>query len=189
MNIGRKNIFSRLLIPAVVLFSAIFAYAQGLKSGIPAPAFKVISGNNEELALDDIRGKAAVIFYETKDTTEKNRRLKDELNRFYDMQPDSVKKLILRIPVINCKGVFFTEAWKNNLKEKSKKEGITIYGDWDGKMLSSYAVEDKESNLIIIGRDGIVKYSFSGMVDEKDFGRIKDLLTAEASLPEISSSP
>lgn len=184
MNTGRKNIFSRLFIPSAVLFSAIFAYAAGLKAGIPAPAFKVVSGNNEELSLDDIKGKVAVIFYETKDTKEKNRRLKDELNKFYDMQQDNVKKLILRIPVINCRGVFFTGAWKNNLKENSKKEGIAIYGDWDGKMFFSYAIDGKESNLIIIGRDGIVKYSFAGSLGEKDFGRIKDLLATEAGMPD-----
>lgn len=189
MNMGRKNIFSRLFICALVLSSAVFVQAAGLKVGIPAPCFKIMSGNNEELTLDDIKGKEAVIFYETKDTAEKNRRLKDELNRFYDTQPDGVKKLILRVPVINCKGVFFTGAWKNNLKDSSKKEGMTIYGDWDGKMFLSYGIQDKESNLIIIGRDGIVKYSFAGRVEEQEFSRIKDLLTAGASLPEISSSP
>lgn len=183
MNMDRKNIFSRLFISVAVLFSASFAHAAGLKTGIPAPAFKVMSGNNEELALDDIRGKVAVIFYETKDVIERNRQLKDELNRFYDAQPERVKKLILRVPIINCKGVFFTNAWKNNLKESSKKEGITIYGDWDGKMFFSYGIKDKESNLIIIGKDAIVKYSFMGRVEEKDFGRIKVLLTAEVNLP------
>jgi len=179
MNMDRKDIFGRLFVSAVVLFSAILAHAAGLKTETPAPAFKVISGNNEKLALDDIRGKVAVIFYETKNTTEKNRPLKDELNRFYDMQPDRAKKLILRVPVINCKGVFFTRVWKNDLKENSKKEGITIYGDWDGKMFFSYGIQDKESNLIIISRSGIVKYSSAGRVEEKDFGRIKDLLAAE----------
>lgn len=178
-----KNIFSRLFILQAVLFSVIFAYATGLKVGIPAPAFKVASGDNEELTSDDIKGKVAVIFYETKDTKEKNRRLKDELNRFYGMQPGSINKLMLRIPVINCKGVFFAGIWKNSLRENSKKEGITIYGDWDGEMFSSYGIKDKESNLIIIGRDGIIKYFFSGEVEEKDFGRIKDLLVSEARQP------
>jgi len=178
-----KNIFSGLFICAVVLFSAIFVYVAGLEAGILAPAFKVMSGDNEELRLDDLKGKVAVIFYETKDTIEKNRQLKDELNRFYDAQPDNIKKLILRVPVINCKGVIFSDIWKNNLKQSSKKEGLRIYGDWDGKMFSSYRVKDKESNLIIIGRDGAVKYSFTGKVEEKDFGKIKNLLNAEVNLP------
>jgi hypothetical protein len=96
------------------------------------------------------------------------------------MQSDRIKRLILRVPVINCKGVIFIDTWKNNLRESSKKEGITIYGDWGGKMFLSYGIKDKESNLIIIGTDGIVKYCSAGIVEEKDFGKIKGLLTVEA---------
>lgn len=181
MNMNFKNILGKLSIFLLVLFSAIFVYAAGIKAGILALVFKVISGNNEELTLASIKGKIAVIFYETKDAVEENRQLKDELNKFYVAQSDHVKNLILRIPIINCKGVFFTDIWKNNLKESSKKESMVIYGDWDGKMFSSYGIKDKESNLIIIGRDGIVKYAFAGKVEEKEFGRIKDLLIAEAN--------
>lgn len=189
MNMNCKKIFSKLFIFTAVLFSINFVYAAGLRVGIPAPYFKVISGNNEELTLDDIKGKVAVIFYETKDVAERNRQLKDELNKFYDAQPDYIKKMIFRVPVINCNRVFFTGTWKDNLKQNSKKEGLTIYGDWDGKMFFSYGIIDKESNLIIIGRDGIIKYSFAGSVEEKDFGRIKGLLAVEANPKEINSSP
>ncbi|MDD2679487.1 MAG: redoxin domain-containing protein [Candidatus Omnitrophica bacterium] len=166
----------------LALFPAAFAHAQGLPAGTPAPYFKVLSGNNEELTLDDIKGKVAVIFYEARETVERNRQLKDELNRFYDAQPERVKKLILRVPIINCKGVFFTAAWKDNLKQNSLTEGLTIYGDWDGKMSLAYGVKDNESNLIIIDRDGFVRYSFAGRVEEKNFGKIKDLLTVGTSL-------
>ncbi len=160
----------------LILISGVLAYAAGARAEIPAPYFMVASGDGKELTLDDLKGKVAVIFYETKDTIEKNRPLKNELNRFYDAQPAGAKKLILRIPVINCRGVIFSGAWKKSLIENSKKEGMTIYGDWDGKMLLSYAVKDGESNLIIIGRDGKIKYSFAGRVEEKDFGTIKDWL-------------
>ena len=178
-----RNIFSKLFISAAILFLTNFVYAAEPEIGMPAPDFKIMSGSNEELTLDDIKGRVAVIFYETKDTIEKNRKLKNELNKFYDAEPDNAKKSILRVPVINCRGVFFTEVWKNNLKENSKKEGITIYGDWDGKMFLAYGIKDKESNLIIIGRDGIIKYFFAGKAEDKDFDRIKDLLAAGATLP------
>lgn len=184
MDMDSKKIFSSLLLPAIMLFSTAFVYAQELPAGNPAPYFKVLSGDNEELSLDDIKGKAAVVFYETRGTVEKNRQLKDELNKFYDAQTEEVRKSILRIPVINCKGVFFTDIWKNNLKQSSRKEGFTIYGDWDGKMFLAYGIRDNDSNLIIIGRDGKVKYFFAGRAGKEESRRIKDLLTAEANLPE-----
>lgn len=171
-----KNILTWLSVLTVILFSVAYSRAIALEAGNLAPAFKVSSGDNKELSLDDLKGKVVVIFYETKDTKEKNRQLKDELNKFYDAQPDSLKESILRIPVINCKGVIFTGAWKDSLKQNSQKEGLTIYGDWDGKMFSAYGIPDNESSLIIVGKDGIIKYSFSGRIDEKDFSRIKDLL-------------
>ena len=174
-----KNIITWLFVLIVVLFSAVYARAVALEAGNPAPEFKVTSGDNKELSSDDTKGKVAVIFYETKDTKEKNRQLKDELNKFYDAQSDSVKKSMLRIPVINCKGVIFTGIWKDSLRQNSQKEGLTIYGDWNGKMFSAYGITDKESNLIIIGKDGTIKYSFAGRVEEKDFSRIKDLLKGD----------
>jgi alkyl hydroperoxide reductase subunit AhpC len=158
-----------------------FCLADTLGINSTAPYFKVVSGNNEELTLDDIKGKVVIIFYETEATAERNRKLKNKLNEFYDAQPDSVKKVILRLPVINCAGVFFTGAWKNELKERSKMEGITIYGDWDGKMSCAYSIKDKESNLVIIDKNGIIKYHSAGKVGDKDIEIIKDLLALLAN--------
>lgn len=71
-----------------------------------APYFKVFSGEKEAMTLDSIRGKVAVLFYETKDTKEINRDLKERLNDFFRVQTPSVKKEIMRAGIINCRGVF-----------------------------------------------------------------------------------
>ncbi len=140
-----------------------------------APAFKVISGSRETLTLDDIKGKVAVVFYEVKSAVEQNRKLKISLNAFYDVQPGPIKKDIIRIGVINCRGVFFRGAWDEGLRDNSQKEGITIYGDWDGKMSADYRIKE-ESNLIIIDKKGVIRYYVSGKVDDKDIGMIEELL-------------
>jgi predicted transcriptional regulator len=119
-----------------------------------------------------------VLFYETKDTKEKNRKLKDELNKFYNLQPETVKNTIIRLAVINCKGVLFTGAWKSALRENSQKEGITIYGDWDGKMGIAYHVKDKESNVFIIDKKGIIRYHYAGQINDKDISAIENLLNS-----------
>lgn len=171
-----KNILSKSLIIVFVLFPIFFVSAEGLKVGIPAPDFKVISGNGEELTLDVLKGKVAVLFYETKNTVEQNRRLKNNLNIFYANQSSPYKKEILRIGVINCQGVLFKSAWEKGLRDNSLKEGITIYGDWDGKMFASYQVKQDISNIIIIDREGIVRYYASGQVEDKDIVMIEELL-------------
>lgn len=162
---NRKSI---LIIMAIFLgtsFTAV-SFGEGLKIGTEAPSFKVKSGDDKILTLDMIKGKVTVIFYETKDVVEKNRQLKDALNKFYNEQPDTVKKLIVRLPIINCSGVFwpFTGIWRGKLRDNSKKEGITIYGDWNGKMFSDYKMKDKESNVVIIDKKGIIRYITSGKV-------------------------
>lgn len=157
------------------LYSLSFAGMAAIDS--PAAGFKVISGTGEELSLADIKGKVTVIFYETKDTKEKNRELKNELNKFYDAQSDADKKDIRRIPIINCAGVFFTEMWKKELRANSKKEGMAIYGDWDGSMASSYGFKADDSNLVIIDKSGMIRYIYTGKVEDRQIQSIKELLS------------
>lgn len=160
------------------IFLTAVSFAESLKIGTDAPAFKVKSGDDGILTLDTMKGKAIVIFYETKGVVEKNRKLKDELNKFYDGQPDTIKELIVKLPIINCSSAFwpFTGIWKSKLRENSKKEGMTIYGDWDGKMFSDYKMEDKESNAVIIDKKGIIRYIASGKVEDMEINKIKELL-------------
>jgi len=167
---------------AVVIFFGlilpIVSIVEGLEIGTNAPFFKIKSGDGKELTLDMIKGKAILIFYETKDVVEKNRKLKDELKKFYDEQPDNIKQLTVTLPVINCSSAFwpFTGIWKSKLRENSKKEEITIYGDWDGKMFSDYKMEDDESNIVIIDKKWTIRFFISGRVDEEKIIKIKDLL-------------
>ncbi len=152
------------------------AAAAGPLIGDPAPYFKVLSGEREPLTLDGIRGKVAVLFYETKDTKEINRGLKKRLNDFFRGQPLSVKKEIVRAGIINCRGVLFRGAWEQELRHNSLKEGITVYGDWDGKVSGDYGFAEDESNFIIIDKKGIVRYRQRGRVNDNDAAGIVDLI-------------
>jgi len=144
----------------------------------PAPFFRVTSGAGETLTLDDLKGKITVIFYETKDMIEVNRTLKKALNEFYDAQNDANKKVIARVAVVNCKDVFFTAAWKSALRANSKKEGIIIYGDWDGSMASNYKMKAQDSNVLLLDRKGNIRYFESGKLTDNVSGVIIKLLEA-----------
>ena len=174
---SRKAILIAIAIFLGISFTAA-SFAGSLKIGTEAPVFKIKSGDDEILTLDMIKRKAMIIFYETKDVVEKNRKLKDELNKFYDGQPDTIKELIVKLPIINCSSAswLFTGIWKSKLRENSKKEDITIYGDWDGKMFSDYKMKNEESNVVIIDKKGIIRYIASGKVEDKEINKIKELL-------------
>jgi predicted transcriptional regulator len=160
----------------IALLSAMFSFASHPLFNSPAPPFKVASGDKEVLTLADIKDKVVVLFYEAKSAIEQNRKLKDSLNVFYAAQPEQIKKEIIRIGVIDCQGVIFTGAWEKALRDNSLKEGITLYGDWDGKMSTDYQAERGESNLIIIDKKGLIKYYSSGAIEDKNISAIEGLL-------------
>lgn len=153
-----------------------FSLAQGLNAGEQAAFFRVYSGDDKEFTFAGIKGKVAVIFYETKESKEVNRPLKEELNRFLAELPDASKRQVARLAVINCQGVFLTGIWKQALRENSQKEGLTIYGDWDGKMAQDYGMQPEASNFLIIDKKGVIRYFAKGPAPKEKFGEIKDLL-------------
>jgi hypothetical protein len=124
-----------------------FASAEGAVIGTKAAFFEVRSGDDKVLNLDMVKGKILILFYETKDVSRENRKLKNELKSFYQERTDAEKGLIVKLPVINCSGAFFpfTAIWKSKLRENSVKEAVTIYGDWNGKMASDYNMKDGQA--------------------------------------------
>lgn len=176
----RKTMNMKFILGTIVfsiLMTGLFA-GDTLKTGTNAPYFKVKSGDDKELNSSMIKGKVVVIFYETKDLIEKNRKLKNELNEFYDNQPDAIKNLIIKLPIIDCSGAFrlFVRMWKNSLIDHSKKERMVIYGDWDAKMFSNFKMKKDESNIIILDKKGIIQYYKHGTIEDNEVIKIKELL-------------
>jgi predicted transcriptional regulator len=155
-------------------------HSFGSLVGREAPPFKVRSGDGLNIDLGAVRGKVVVIFYETRDVVEKNRMLKKELNAFYDGQSEKVKASIVRLPIVDCSRAVWplTGVWERNLARKSKDEGLTIYGDWDGRMSEAYGMKADDSNVVIVDRKGIVRLLRSGEVTLEKFGEITLLLHA-----------
>jgi hypothetical protein len=151
--------------------------ASGL-IGSAAPYFRVQSGDDKELTLDMIKGKVAAIFYENKDIVDANKRLKDELNKLYFEQTDTLKDVLVRLPIIDCSEAFwpFLGIWKKRLREYSKKEGVAIYCDWEGKMSSDYQMKADVSNIVIIDKGGRIRFFTAGQVKDGDINGVKELL-------------
>ena len=154
------------------------AWASFLPLGKPAPNFQVKSGSDQKLSLDMLRGKVIVLFYEFRDSLGQNDPLKDMLKQFYRDEPASIRRQVFRLVVIDCSSSIWATApiWKSKLREHSRIEGFTIYGDWTGKMLRNYQMKPDKSNFLIIDKHGIVRYSATGAVNPGQFEKIKKLL-------------
>lgn len=146
--------------------------------GKPAPFFSIRSGDDETLVPEMFRGKVAVIFYETREASRKNSDIKDRFNKLYDGQDEAVRCSIIRIPVFNCSRVVWpvTAVWKQSLRYHSKRVGITLYGDWEGRMAKDYRMKDGDSNLIVVDREGIIRYVSVGRITDQQFLEIEQLL-------------
>lgn len=177
----QKNLILIVTLLSLPVFQCFSLAASGL-IGSAAPDFRVESGDGKELTLDMIKGKVTAIFYENRKIVDANKRLKDELNKLYFEQTDALKDVLVRLPIIDCSEAFwpFLGIWKRRLREYSKKEGVTIYCDWEGKMASDYKMKADVSNVIIIDKGGIIRFFTSGQVKSKDINGVKELLTALA---------
>jgi hypothetical protein len=156
------------------------SWAAFLTLGKPAPNFLVESGDNQKLSLDMIRGKVIVLFYESRHVIKKNHALKVALTRFYRAQPANIKREVFRLVVIDCSTSSWPTApiWKSRLREHSRKEGFTIYGDWNRKMFTDYHMKAEESNFLIIDKHGNIRYAATGKIAPGQFEKIKEFLLA-----------
>jgi len=172
----REKVFIPWMLFSFIAFSV--SMAEGLEAGRQAPFFRVKSGGGKLMTLDSTRGKITVIFYETRDVLEQNRKLRNELNQSYRELGDTQKTYIVRLPIINCCDARwpFTALWRKKLREGSRKSGVIIYGDWDGTMLSAYGMKEGESNVVIIDKKGIIRYFKSGRIEDDETGKIKNLI-------------
>lgn len=163
-----------------LLLLSFSAPVRGVELGSAAPSFSIKSGHDQELTMEMLQGKVITLFYETKETVGKNRPLKSALKDLYQAQPEHFKHQWARIPIIDCSSAVWpiTQIWQYKLKENSAKEGITIYGDWDGKVRVEYGLQPNESNVVIIDRKGTVRYCSSGVIGFEERQRIVDLVTS-----------
>lgn len=157
---------------------ALESRGSSLASGLPAPGFLVESGDNRKLSLDMVKGRVVVLFYESKDVIRKNIELKNELKGLYRSQPAGIQQDIFRLVVIDCSQALWPAIpiWKSKLRESSRKEGFTIYGDWNREMMATYRMKADESNFLIIDKNGIIRYSAVGKINSGQFEKIKNLL-------------
>jgi predicted transcriptional regulator len=68
--------------------------------------------------------------------------------------------------------------WESGLRDKSKKVGYTIYGDWQGHMRADYGFVKNDANFLIIDPNGVIRVRKHGHVKAAETQEILDLLQA-----------
>ena len=176
---GKASARALLLVGILTAWGALPGVAAAsLSVGEPAPFFSVDSGDDENLTLDMLRGKVIILFYETRKVVDKNREFKDYLKSLYNALPEAVQENVFRLVVINCSEASFATKpiWRMKLRGASERQGMTIYGDWTGAMLGDYEIQDHDSNFLVIDRNGIIRYAATGLIENSQFEKLREML-------------
>lgn len=136
--------------------------------GAQSPAFEVKDGDDRELDSASLKGKKLVIFYETRDDSviEQNRAVKSKILELLRQDARLATEIVV-VPMIDCSSAFALTRgiWNSNLRSHTQKEGLPIYCDWDGSVGRAFQVVADQSNVIVIGRDGLVQFAAAGSLN------------------------
>lgn len=168
--VGKKAFISVLL----SLFAVFYIASQNSDL---ANSFKLYSGDGLSITNTDLEGEPFLCFYDTKETAELNRELKNVLSNNTEailaVNPD-----LKVLGVADCTSVrkMFVGLWNDGLIKKSEEEGQTVYGDWDGAICRYFNFVPGESNFLIADSNGDVLYQTTGYIPESEISVILDLL-------------
>jgi peroxiredoxin len=165
---------------SIIIFGLLLTNFVFSEDQIKASDFKLSSGDHKTITLSELKTKLILCFYETKDTSDKNKDLKKELQDYYNGMDNSYQKTIFVLAVADCSQAFwpFTSIWEGALIDRTKQIGFTLYGDWNGKMREDYHFIKDEANFAIIDTKGIVRYKISGKVKPDEIINIKNIIIA-----------
>lgn len=154
--------------------------ARAVSAGESAPEAKVQDADDQTLWMSELRGSPIVVFYEDKDSRDTNASMKSEVA---SLLSESGMSGIRVIPIADVSDY---DSWpargfvKDAVREESKKAGLTIYCDWDASFRSKYDLAKGNSNVVVIGRDGVVKAAATGALSAERRAAFLSLLRTEA---------
>lgn len=171
----------RLLILVTALLSAAYLSAS-VSAGSKVFSFTASDPDGKIINSDSIKGFVAVGFYEGRESSTKNNRLKDALKDFYNSgiqsgNNDLISSFFKLSIVDGTPANLATKwVWKRKIKTKAAENSVDIYIDWDGNVKRAFDISGDDSTFIIIDKVGTVRYIRSGVIPESEFNEIFSLL-------------
>ncbi len=178
--------FKKALVASVTVALAIVA-TQALAlvpTGSLRPAGRVQDADDKTLDLRSINGKPILVLYEDKDSAKVNDLLKADLSRL--AKGDRYRTAVALVPVADVQSFDFWPVRgfvKDAIRGESKKQGATIYCDWDGNLQRAAGFKRGTSSVMLIGRDARVLFTHEGSLPPEQRERLISLLRAEVESP------
>jgi len=178
--LGYDHILKRLAGCALLALAACVLLplrAAALEPGQRAPSFEVSYDDSKVLRSADLAGSVMVITCESRETKELNQPFKDALLKAFPAE-ERLRLNIALVPVIDC----FEYPWPikgfcvRGVLDNASTLNLQLYVDMSGKMFRDYGAASSTSTVIIIDREGSVRYVMAGKIPDGDVGTVVELV-------------
>lgn len=169
---------------SIVTLAALLAGASAALAlparGDKAPNAKIEDADGRVLEMKTLKGKPILVVYEDKDSAAQNQPLKDELSKL--AKGDKYKRKVALAAVADVSSYDFWPVKgfvKDAIRDESKKQGTTIYCDWNGSFRAAYKLREGISSIVLIGKNGEILFAGEGALKPDARKHLLDLLRAE----------
>ena len=173
------------LVLLVTLFTASFAMAAELKVGDKAPDFKLkdaLSDTDYSLSSPEFAGKVLYITYASSSTADDNDHVSDALKANNDIERLKSENKYAGMGIGNQKDSPVPNfIIKSIAKRKQKKTGAIILLDPDFTIGNTWGVPHKIATSILLDKDRIVRYIYSGKTPAENIPKIIELIKEAAA--------
>ena len=148
--------------------------------GGAVPSASVEDADGHALDTRSVGKKPLLVIYEDKDSATVNQAMKDDLAKL--AKGDKYKKSVALVPVADVSAYDFWPVKgfvKDSIRAESRKVGATIYCDWSGAFRSALGIARGTSSVVLVGRDGKVRFTSQGALRAADRAKLIEMLRAE----------
>lgn len=179
------NARTRLPLLAVIFVGTVLGASDAAAlptAGDPRPAGRAVDAQGNAVELSSLGTRPILVLYEDKESATLNAPLKSDLAKL--ARGGQYKSAVALVPVANVSRYDFWPARgfvRDAIAKESRKIGATIYCDWDGSFARAVGFAPNTSSVLLVGRDGKVRFTWQGAVPAAERARLLDLLREEVS--------
>lgn len=134
------------------------------------------------LRTSSLKGRVVVVVYEDKDSKDANAAFKSDLSRLMQDRAAKASVVVLAVADVSEYASWPARGFvKDAIRDESKKSGTTIWCDWDASFRKAYDLAKGRSNVLVLGRDGRVRFAAAGALTAAQRGAVGGLLRAEVA--------
>lgn len=141
--------------------------------------------SGKDIQISAFRGKPTLLFYEDRTSRELNRKVKDEL--WKRGREAGMVEAANVIGIANLEAYDFWPARgfaRSAVRDVEKKVGVKVLIDWKGTLTTTpWNLPQKSSTIVLLDKEGAVRYSYSGAMSDKDMTELFEKLAALLDLP------